>query len=360
MSDFENVIKEMYYSTDEGFVGVDKLYRKLRQKGYKVTKAEITKVLKKQEVYQKTKKNNQKRNSFISRYPHQEYQIDLIYIQNPHLNDGKYGLSAIDTFTRKGAVILLKDKTAKSVVEAIKKAFDELGGKPTMVYTDEGSEFKGETIKYLKQNGVQLIVTYTHATFVERFNRTIKEMMEKYLESTKTKAISQVLPKIVKNYNNSFHSGIGMAPNEVNKKNMHIVQERIIKKAHRQTLDPIKVGDSVRIQLKDSKLNKGYKPKYSDLAYIVEKIEKPFYFIKDIDNRKFLRTHLLKISGVEKNIYKPENEQTREGKLTKARTTKAVHKFKEIEIPEPAVVNRPKRDARNRYVKTDFGTVLIE
>ncbi len=85
---------------------------------------------------------------------------------------------------------------------------------------------------------------------VERLNRTIKEMLYKYLQSTGTKTITNVLPKIVKNYNNSYHTTIKMAPNEVNESNIDEVYHNILSKATIKIREPLNVGDRVRVQLK--------------------------------------------------------------------------------------------------------------
>ncbi len=152
------IIKDTYYSPEEGFVGVDKIYRRLKQRGLKVKKSDIINVLKRQEVYQKTEKINHKRNGFIARYPRQQFQIDLIYLENKHFNDNKYGLSVIDVFTRKGTVILINKKTSQTIIDALKKAFEELG-KPKMIYADEGSEFMNTKVsKWLGENDIELMI----------------------------------------------------------------------------------------------------------------------------------------------------------------------------------------------------------
>ena len=56
----------------------------------------------------------------------------------------------------------------------------------------------------MKENKIEVIFSLTHAPMVERLNRTIKELLEKYLQATGTKTITNVLPKIIKNYNNSY------------------------------------------------------------------------------------------------------------------------------------------------------------
>ena len=213
----QETIRSAYYDASTGFTGVEKLYRLLKNKG--VTRKEIKDFLAKQEIVQISKKNYGKMNSFIPQHPLQEFQIDLIYLENKHLNKASYGLVAIDAFTKKATVELLKRKTAKEVVIAMKKVFETLGI-PKMVYTDEGSEFTNNDFKkFLDEHKVELVLTLRHATIAERFNRTFKELLYKYLQSTKTKTIINVLPKILNNYNNSYHKTIGMAPNEVNENN---------------------------------------------------------------------------------------------------------------------------------------------
>jgi hypothetical protein len=343
----EKIIRDAYYDPEIGYLGINKLFEKLKDQG--ISKYRITKFLAKQEVYQKTKKTK-KSSSFVPTHPHQEYQMDLIHIPNPHVNKANYGLSVIDIFTKKATIILLKKKDTKNILEAVKKAFEELG-LPESVFCDEGSEFISKGFNDLmKELKVKVIITYGHAPFVERFNRTIKEIMEKYLEAKKTKDIASVLGKIVKNYNNSYHSAIGMAPNEVDEKNMHKVQMNILEKAKIGKKEKLEVGDTVRVKLKDQKLKKGYKTKFSQSTYKIEKIERPYYHVEG-EKKPYLAAHLLKVKTVETHPEKYVSNKPK--RRTRARAV-------EVEIPEPAIEDRPERSKRNRYVKTDFGTFLIE
>ena len=139
---------------------------------------------------------------------------------------------------------------------------------------------------------------------VERLNRTIKELLYKYLQSTNTKTITTVLPKIISNYNNSYHSTIKMAPNEVNEHNIDNVYHNILERATIKIREPIKVGDKVRIQLKRKSFTKGYKAKSSKELYEVEAREGSYYIIKGLD-RKYLRAFIQKVGEVEKG---PEKE----------------------------------------------------
>jgi hypothetical protein len=238
---------------------------------------EIKDFLKKQSIVQTSKKNYGKSASFVPPYPKYSFQIDLIYLDNAQLNKASYGLVCIDTFSKVGDVQLLKRKSATEVTKAMEEIFKRMGT-PEYIYADEGKEFDNNEFEQLmKDNNVEIIFTLTHAPMVERFNRTIKEMLYKYLQSTKSKTITNILPKIIKNYNNSYHKTIQMAPNEVNENNQHIVLENIRKKATVKSREDIKPGDRVRVQLKKKSFEKGYRPKFSEEIYTVDKKEGQYY-----------------------------------------------------------------------------------
>ena len=48
---------------------------------------------------------------------------------------------------------------------------------------------------------------------VERFNRSIRELIDKYMIEYNTHKYIDVLDKLINNYNNRKHSGIKMTPN---------------------------------------------------------------------------------------------------------------------------------------------------
>jgi hypothetical protein len=124
----------------------------------------------------------------------------------------------------------------------------------------------------------------------------------------------------------------------------------IISKAKIGKKETLKIGDTVRVRLKDQKLKKGYKPKYSEATYKIDQIEKPYHFVEG-ETKPYLAAHLMKVKGVEIH---PEKEISNKPKArTKARAT-------EVEIPVPAIEERPARIKKNRFVDTDFGTFLIE
>ena len=74
---------------------------------------------------------------------------------------------------------------------------------------------------FLKTNNIHHFSSFTEkkASIVERVNRTLKERMWKYFTANNTYKWIDVLSKLVKGYNTSFHRTIQMKPGDVNKNN---------------------------------------------------------------------------------------------------------------------------------------------
>ena len=241
----EELIREVYYDPLTGFSGVNKTFMTLKKQGHNISRKEIQQFIKKQEIAQTTKKNVGKSGSFIPPHPLYEFQIDLIYLENKKLNKASYALVCIDTFSKKADIELMKRKSAQETTRAMGEILKRMGI-PKYIYADEGKEYDNELfMNLMNEKGIELIFTLTHAPMVERLNRTIKELLHKYLQATGTKTITNVLPKIMQNYNNSYHSTIQMAPNEVNESNQAQVYNNIAKKANIKLREPINVGDRV-------------------------------------------------------------------------------------------------------------------
>ena len=308
----EEIIREVYYDPLTGFSGVNKTFQILKKQGHKISRKEIQKFIKKQQVSQVNKKNVGKSGSFIPPHPLYEFQIDLIELENKNLNKASFGLVCIDAFTKKADVELIKRKSAPEVTNAMREILKRMGI-PKYIYCDEGSEFNNEQfLNLMKEYNIEVIFSLTHAPMVERFNRTL---LEKYLQTTNTKTITNVLPKILENYNNSYHSTIKMAPNEVNENNQMEVFNNIVSRATIKLREPINVGDKVRVQLKRKTFQKGYKPKFSKEIYTVDAKEGRYYIINSL-NRKYLRAFLQKVSDdVEVGISPIDLEGTKEGFL---------------------------------------------
>ena len=130
-------------------------------------------------------------------------------------NEGyRFLLLVIDTFSKYGWIIPLKDKKGETVADALKDIFKKR--KPGKLWTDKGREFYNKDVKDL----VELYSTENEekSSIAERWIRTMKEKMWKYFTDNNTYNYIDVLPDLVEDYNNTVHSSIKLSPIEASKK----------------------------------------------------------------------------------------------------------------------------------------------
>ena len=96
------------------------------------------------------------------------------------------------------------------------------------LWTDkEPAFFSEEMLKYFKDNNVTIYDTNSHlkAVNVERSNRSLRELMTKEFVKNNNAVWYNILPKLIKTYNNRYHSTIKMKPIEVNKPNEKYIKQ---------------------------------------------------------------------------------------------------------------------------------------
>ena len=145
----------------------------------------------------------------------------------------KYLLAAIDVFSKYGWLIPLKDKTGKSVASVIKTIFEER--QPEKMWVDKGKEFYNKDVKDL----IELYSTENEekSSVVERWIKTMKEKMWKYFTANSTNVYINVLPDLVKEYNNTRHSSIKMMPVKASKKENELTVWRNLYPEHFEIRD---------------------------------------------------------------------------------------------------------------------------
>ena len=106
--------------------------------------------------------------------------------------------------------------------------------------------------QFFKDNNVKIYYTNSHlkSVIIERFNRSLRELMMKEFVKKNNTAWYNILPKFIKIYNNRYHSTIKMKPVEVNKNNEKYIKENIYTYDKTTKIPRFKIGDLVRISLK--------------------------------------------------------------------------------------------------------------
>ena len=208
----------------------------------------------------------------------------------------KYLLTVIDVFSKYAYVAPLKTKSSEEVINAFKSLFKE-GRKPKKLWTDMGTEFTNNRMKeFLSKNNIELYHVFNEgkACVVERFNRTLGEMIQKHLTSTNSSQYINVLNQLLNDYNNKYHTSIKMTPFEASDpNNTSEVFKNLYPPVDIDTKQPFKVGDRVRIYRYKSLFEKGYKPNWTKEIFIVTEVVKTnpiTYKIKDLNDEPILGT----------------------------------------------------------------------
>ena len=105
----------------------------------------------------------------------------------------KYLLTVIDIFSKFVWIVPLKRKTGQEVASAFSRILKER--RPNKTWVDRGREFYNKDVQKL----VELYSTENEETacVIERFNRTIKEKMFKYISANNTRKYVDVLDLLV-------------------------------------------------------------------------------------------------------------------------------------------------------------------
>ena len=143
----------------------------------------------------------------------------------------RFLLCVIDIFSKYAWVVPLKDKKRISIVKVFQSILKQSNRKPNIIWVDKGSEFYNAYFKkWLQDNDIVMYSTHNEGTSVvaERFIRTLKSKIYKYMTSISKNVYINKLDDIVNEYNNTYHTTIKMKPIDV-KDNTYInTSEKII------------------------------------------------------------------------------------------------------------------------------------
>ena len=217
--------------------------------------------------------------------------VDLADIQLlSTFNKGfRFLLYVIDIFSKYAWVIPLKDKKGISIVNAFQIILKESNRKPNKIWVDKGSEFYNNSFKkWLKDKVIEMYSTNNEGKSViaERFIRTLKNKIYKYMTSISKNVYIDKLDDIVKKYNNTYHTSIKMKPVDV-KDNTYIS----FKKEVNDKNPKFKVGDRVRISKYKNIFAKGYMPNWAEEIFIIKKVKNTVpwtYVLNDLNGKEII------------------------------------------------------------------------
>ncbi len=330
------LMKKAYYTpSNPGSLGGKKRLKDavLKDSSVRLSDKEVSEWLAGEDAYtlHKTAPIKYKRNRVVVYGIDTQFQADLVdmsaYAKD---NDGhKYLLTCIDVFSKFSWVRVLKNKSGIEVTKAFQSILKE-GRVPQKLQTDQGKEFFNKHFQdVMKKHDINHFATATDlkASVVERFNRTLKSRMWRFLTATNSRRYIDVLQDIIQGYNTSYHRSIRMRPVDVDKVNEGQVFQNLygdIKK-QKKTVFNFKVGDVVRISKVRGPFAKGYEQNYTEEFFTVSSCiprQPPVYRLKDYDGDViegvFYEEELQKIIVSKNKSFKVEKilGQKKQGKST--------------------------------------------
>lgn len=301
----------------------------LKENGIKKTQKEIKEFIQNHKVNQLHKPVQKIRKNLkhiTASSPNEIWQMDLLdYQKYSKQNKGfKYIFIAVDIFTRQARAEPIKAKTAENTAVVMAKILGDV--KPKVIDSDDGAEWKGQFKQLLQQNDIIHIVNdfgdHNSLGIIDRFSRTLKTMIAKYMTGEETKKWVDILQKLIKLYNNSPHTALdGVKPSEATKgENLVKIGTMNFEKAqHNKAVDKqsneISVGDYVRVQRLKGTFEKGYTATYSRE---IHKVVDTTSHKAELDNgESFKKVKLMKVLADQSETEKLEAQKAKRRKKRK-------------------------------------------
>ena len=232
------------------------------------------------------------RQKIIVNHINEIHSTDLVDMsQYSKINKGyKYIFTNIDVFSKIAYAFPLKSKKIQDIKPCFEKIFEK--NKPKYIWSDKEPAFLSKEMQqFFKNNNVKIYHTNSHlkAVVIERFNRSLRELMMKEFTKNNNTVWYNILPKLIKIYNNRYHSTIKMKPIQVNKSNEKYIKENIYTYNKINKNPKFKINDLVRISLKTRKIfdKPSSNIKWSEELFKIHSIKKSnviTYKIKDLND----------------------------------------------------------------------------
>lgn len=312
----ENILFQVYYDHNSpgAYSSADRLYNFVKQNyAIDLTRKEVDNWLQKQRTFtvHRSRRIHFKRNHYNITNIDDLWEMDLMDMQKFSRNNkgNRYIIAVIDCFSRFAWCVPIKRKIPSEIIRAFDIIFSTTSRRPVKIQSDKGREFVNRAVKnYFTEKEIEFFTTRdpaTKAAICERFIRTMKSIIYKFFTHTESTKYIEALDGLTFIYNNRVHSSIGIHPANVKETNVLSVWNYMQKKREKSIKKKPKfdVGDFVRIANPKVTFEKGYKPKWSDEIFSIERVLRRtpvVYNIRDSDgttiNANFYEEELQKIA----------------------------------------------------------------
>lgn len=277
--------EKIYYDIGNpgGYGGITKLFRAVEEQGnpHNLTRQNVEDWLFTQPTYAKYApyKKVFPRQKILMNTMDEQWDADLMHMTAPNLKKKNksfaYLAVFIDLFSRHLWVEPMKTKNAVEMLKVMKKVFRHR--KPSILRTDDGGEYTANKVQaYLKSKGIHHIYAKNpmHANYAERVILTLKRLLYKMFSKRQSYKYIDKLQDLVRGYNNTTHSSIGMKPGDVTPENEQELYERVVLPQQiKEETTPVhfqyRVGDHVRLTYLRGTFHRGYQENWTEQVFTI-------------------------------------------------------------------------------------------
>ena len=191
-------------SEELSYPGVGALYKALQQRGVRVTRQQVERVVKGQKQRQLISNTKGAGGRVAAPRKNDRWDLDIIvYVAQPS-DDVEHILVAQDIFTRRVMARPLRRRDKSLIVAKLKKLFDEFGA-PSELHAD--GEFVDDKVqKFLDENDVILSAKakgdHLHTSTLDNAIRLLRQALTREMLVKKSQEWAPLLPKVVSALNN--------------------------------------------------------------------------------------------------------------------------------------------------------------
>jgi transposase InsO family protein len=278
------------------FSGSRRLYETLRLYGYRFTRDEVEKAMRKIDVYQRYRNTYNKRpltshrSTLISR-PYLWLYFDTLHVtQGWRFAKKHYVMAAVDGLSRRVYAKTYRSHASENALDLLRHIVALHDGKCFEVaFCDRGTEWGGGFSGFCAEHQIRLIFTTesnpNKSYFCENWFRFARRALRYYREQQGSD-LSTAVQRVVESYNRTVHSTTGMTPLDAEKpENLARLQETMQRKRFDNLARHLKqfermnfhsgvrgVGSLVKIKKPKSAFGKESQLNYSEKLFRVVKI----------------------------------------------------------------------------------------